>query len=84
MADGCLVDQLVGQYAATMTGLGALLDDDHVREALRAVHRHNFRRWFADHFNPMRSFVLGDESALLMCTYDEDKRPARPFPYFRR
>ncbi|SDS67253.1 GH116 family glycosyl-hydrolase [Actinopolymorpha singaporensis] len=82
LADGCLVDQLVGQYAATLTGLGALLDDEHVRSALLAVHKRNFRRGFAHHFNPMRSFVLADEAAVLMCTYDDDKRPVRPFPYF--
>lgn len=82
LADGCLVDQLVGEYAARLTGLGGLLDADHVRTALRSVHQRNFRHGFGHHFNPMRSFVLGDESAVLMCSYDEDKRPARPFPYY--
>jgi non-lysosomal glucosylceramidase len=82
LADGCLVDQLVGQYAATLTGLGDLLDPDHVRSALQAVRTRNFRPSFAAHFNHMRSFVLGDEAGVLMCTYDQDRRPERPFPYF--
>lgn len=82
LADGCLVDQLVGQYAATLTGLGDLLDREHVRSALRAVYQRNFQHGFGHHFNPMRSYVLGDEAAILMCTYDDDKRPRRPFPYF--
>ena len=82
LADGCLVDQLVGQYAAFLVGLGPLLDGDQVRTALHSVHRRNFRRGFGHHFNPMRSYVLGDESAVLMCTYDEGKRPQQPFPYF--
>ncbi|HEU5485644.1 MAG TPA: GH116 family glycosyl-hydrolase [Microlunatus sp.] len=82
LADGCLVDQLVGQYAAGLAGLGDLLDPDHVQRALRSVHRRNFRRSFTHHFNHMRSFVLGDEAAVLMCTYDVDQRPTRPFPYF--
>jgi non-lysosomal glucosylceramidase len=30
----------------------------------------------------MRSFVLGDEAAVLMCTYEPGDRPTRPFPYF--
>ena len=82
LADGCLVDQLVGQYAAELVGLGDVLDSDHVATTLRTVHRRNFRRSFTHHFNHMRSFVLGDEAAVLMCTYDADKRPTRPFPYF--
>jgi uncharacterized protein (DUF608 family) len=82
LADGCLVDQLVGQYAAFLTGLGEILDSDHVRRALLSVHERNFQRDFTRHFNPMRSFVLGEESAVLMCSYDEGKRPKRPFPYF--
>ncbi len=82
LADGCLVDQLVGQYAASLAGLGKLLDPDHVTAALRTIHRRNFRTDFTHHVNHMRSFVLGDEAAVLMCTYDVGKRPTRPFPYF--
>jgi non-lysosomal glucosylceramidase len=82
LADGCLVDQLVGQYAATLTGLGDLLDPAHVRSALQAVKSRNFLPSFAHHFNHMRSFVLGDEAGVLMCSYDPDDRPVRPFPYF--
>jgi non-lysosomal glucosylceramidase len=82
LADGCLVDQLVGQYAATLVGLGDLLDPEHVRTALHTVHERNFQRDFSHHFNPMRSFVLGDEAGVLMCSYEPGRRPARPFPYF--
>lgn len=82
LADGCLVDQLVGQYAAGLTGLGDLLDPDHVRSTLTTVHDRNFRRDFTGQFNHMRSFVLGEEAGVLMCSYDADRRPARPFPYF--
>lgn len=82
LADGCLVDQLVGQYAASLVGLGDLLDPGHVRTALESVRERNFLRDFSHHFNHMRSFVLGDEAGVLMCSYDPDRRPARPFPYF--
>jgi hypothetical protein len=79
---GCLVDQLVGQYMAHVVGLGRLLDQDQVRTTLQSVMRYNFRRGFHDHFNHMRSFVLGDEAGLLMATYPRGRRPARPFPYY--
>jgi hypothetical protein len=79
---GCLVDQLVGQYMAHVCGLGHLLDPAHVRKTLSSVFRYNFRRGFHGFFNNMRSYVLGDESGLLMATYPKGRRPKRPFPYF--
>jgi uncharacterized protein (DUF608 family) len=78
---GCLVDQLVGQYMAHVCGLGYLHEPRQVKQTLRAIMRHNFRRGFHGHFNHLRSFVLGDESALLMATYPRGRRPQRPFPY---
>jgi uncharacterized protein (DUF608 family) len=82
LGDGVLVDQLVGQYAARLTGLGGVLDADNVATTLDTIFQRNFRESLAGHFNHMRSFALADESALLMCSYEEGKRPARPFPYF--
>jgi uncharacterized protein (DUF608 family) len=79
---GCLVDQLVGQYMAHVCGLGYLLDPQKVRKALCSIMKYNFKRGFGDHFNHLRSFVLGDESALLMATYPKGRRPRRPFPYY--
>ncbi|MBN1137224.1 MAG: hypothetical protein JXM73_11605, partial [Anaerolineae bacterium] len=79
---GCLVDQLVGQTMAHVCGLGDLLDREHVRTALQSIMRYNYRQGFHDHFNHMRSFVLGDEAGLLMATYPHGRRPKRPFPYY--
>ena len=79
---GCLVDQLAGQVNAHFEGLGHLLDPVHEREALRAVLAHNRRHGFEAHFNHMRSYALGDETALLMASYPRGNRPARPFPYY--
>jgi uncharacterized protein (DUF608 family) len=79
---GCLVDQLVGQYMAQVCGLGYLLDQNNVRKTLKSIMAHNFRNGFHGHFNHLRSFVLGDESGLLMATYPRGRRPKRPFPYY--
>ena len=46
-----------------------------------SILRYNLREGFTDHFNVMRSYVLGDEAALLMASYPHG-RPANPFPYF--
>jgi hypothetical protein len=43
--------------------------------------RYNFQESFADHFNNMRSFVLGDESGLVMAAWPRGRLKV-PFPYF--
>ncbi len=78
---GCLVDQLVGQYMAHVCGLGYLLEPRHVRKTLESVLKYNLRESLGEHFNCMRTFALGDESALLMASYPRS-RPQNPFPYF--
>ncbi len=78
---GCLVDQLVGQYMAHVCGLGYLVDENHVRTTLRSIMKYNLREGLGDHFNIMRSYATGEESALLMASYPKE-RPDNPFPYF--
>ena len=79
---GCLVDQLVGQYTVHVLGLGYLADKKKIKKTLKSIMKYNFKKGFHDHFNHMRSYVLGDESALLMATYPKGRRPVRPFPYY--
>jgi len=81
LGSGCLVDQLVGQYMAHVCGLGYLVDPSHVRTTLKSIMKYNLREGMLGHFNNMRSFVMGDESGLLMASYPKG-RPERPFPYF--
>ncbi len=82
LGKGCLIDQLVGQYMSEVVGLGELGDPDKTRTTLESIRHHNHRTSMAGHFNHMRSYVLGDEPATLMCSYPLGERPARPFPYF--
>ncbi|MCE2853370.1 MAG: non-lysosomal glucosylceramidase [Chloroflexaceae bacterium] len=82
LGDGCLVDQLVGQYLAHISGIGDLTSAEQQRTTLASIYKYNRQVGFHHHFNHMRSFVLGDESALLMASYPHGNRPQRPFPYF--
>jgi hypothetical protein len=77
----CLVDQLVGQYLAHVAGLGHLVKPENVAKTYKAIMKYNYRKEFNSHFNCMRSFVLGNEKALLMAAYPKN-RPKNPFPYF--
>lgn len=78
---GCLVDQLIGQLLAHVCGLGYLVKPANVRRTLRSIRKYNRRENLSDHFNCMRSYALGEESALLMASYPKE-RPRNPFPYF--
>jgi non-lysosomal glucosylceramidase len=78
---GCLTDQLLGQWFAHVVGLGHLLPQEHVRAAARAIFEHNFRTSLATHESCQRAYAVGDEAALLQCTWPRGGRPRYPFPY---
>jgi len=82
LMNGCLVDQLVGQYMAHILDLGYLADKENIRSALQSVYKYNRRDDLSDHFNNMRSYAIGDEKALLMASWPHGGRPTIPFPYW--
>lgn len=79
--EGCLSDQLLGQWFAEVAGLGKLLPRDHIRATLGSIYRYNFRRSFEAFANAQRIYALNDEAGLLLCSWPRDKRPALPFVY---
>lgn len=81
LGTGCLVDQLVGQYAAHVCGLGYLVAPEHVATALKSILKYNRKDEFFSHFNNMRSYALGEEKGLLMASYPKGRLKV-PFPYF--
>jgi len=82
VGEGCLADQLIGQYLADICGLGPLVDPGHFRKATQAIYKNNYRRDLSEHANVQRTYALNDESALLVCDYKPGTRPHIPFPYF--
>ena len=78
---GCLSDQLLGQWAAHVAGLGYVLPPAHVREALASVYRHNFKPELSGHESCQRAYALGDEGGLVLCTWPGGGRERLPFPY---
>jgi uncharacterized protein (DUF608 family) len=82
VGEGCLVDQLVGQYLADVAGLGPLLDPRNIRTALESIHRYNSRPSLVAHECVERTYALNDESALIVCDYTKPQRPLIPFPYY--
>ena len=78
---GCLSDQLLGQWFATVAGLGYVLPKERVRQALASIFSHNFLPGFRRLANPQRIYALGDEKGLLLCSWPKGGRPAIPFVY---
>jgi len=81
LGEGCLVDQLVGQYLAHVCDLGYLVKKENISMTLQSIMKYNYVPDMSDHFNCFRSYALGNESALLMAAYPKT-RPVNPFPYF--
>lgn len=79
---GCYADQLVGQYMASVAGLGDLLDPGHIRKALESIYRYNLRRNLDRHASVERVYALNDESALIVVDYSNGGRPEVPMPYY--
>jgi uncharacterized protein (DUF608 family) len=82
IGDGCLVDQLVGQYMATVAGLGDLLAPAHIRKTLASIYRYNYKRSLMRHASVQRVYALNDEAALVICDFTKGTRPEVPMPYY--
>lgn len=78
---GCLSDQLLGQWYAEMLDLGDLLPGAHVRSALDSIYEYNFREGLSEHFNYQRTYALGDERGLVLCSWPNGGEPEYPFVY---
>ncbi len=82
IGEGCLVDQLVGQYMAHICGLGSLADTSHLKKTMQSIWTYNYIRSYDDQFNNMRTYGLGNESGLVLTAYpDPSKRPKIPLSY---
>lgn len=79
--EGCLSDQLLGQWFAEVVDLGKLLPAYRIRATLASIYRYNFREDFSGFANTQRLYAMNDEKGLLLCSWPRGKRPALPFPY---
>ena len=79
---GCLVDQLLGDYAARHVGLGPVADEAHAKTTLDTILTKNASANVAASFNHMRDFAFPEEPALKMAWYPEGKMAKKPFPYY--
>jgi hypothetical protein len=80
--EGCLADQLLGQFLAHVSGLGYILNKKHVDSAMLSIFNNNFVSSFEGFNNVQRIYALNNEAGLLLCNWPNHAiRPALPFPY---
>lgn len=79
--EGCLSDQLLGQWEAHVCGLGRMIDAGKAQAALRAIFRHNFRRELRNVGSVQRVFGFQGEAGLILCSWPRGGRPPLPFVY---
>jgi hypothetical protein len=79
--EGCLADQLFGQWWAHLLDLGYILPEDHVKTTLRSIMQYNFKRGFQGFEHGFRVYADRDDSGLLVCTWPKGGRPEVPVRY---
>ena len=79
--NGCLSDQLLGQYLAFVSGLGYITDKEKINSALIAIYKYNFQKNLREFSNVQRVYGLNDEAGVVLCTWPKDDRPLLPFVY---
>jgi non-lysosomal glucosylceramidase len=79
--EGCLSDQMLGQWFADVLGLDIGLKKERVQKTLQSIYANNFKHDFWTHSNTQRIYALNDEKGLVLCSWPKGGRPALPFVY---
>ncbi len=78
---GCLTDQLFGQWWAHGLDLGHILPKEHVKSALMAIYKHNFRHDFVGFKQQPRVFASAENKGLVICSWPHGGRQKKPMLY---
>jgi hypothetical protein len=81
IGDGCLTDQLLGQWLARLTGLGYLLPVEIVRTTLASVFADNYRTDVAVDEHVQRAYAMPGEGGVVNCSWPTGGRPDYPFAF---
>jgi uncharacterized protein (DUF608 family) len=79
---GCLSDGVIGAWMARNYGIDTPLNQEMVRQTLRAIFKNNFKTDLSQHANAQRpGYAMGHEPGLLLCTWPRSDKPTLPFVY---
>jgi len=79
---GSCIDQVLGQWHASLYGLGEIFDPAKVRQANAAIFKYNYIPVMGEVYNPCRIYCLNDEDGLVICAWPAGtQKPTIPAPY---
>lgn len=82
IGEGSSIDQLLGQWHASLYGLGEIFNPEKVRKANAAIYKYNYIPVMGAVYNPCRIYCLNDEGGLVICAWPEGtQKPVIPAPY---
>lgn len=82
IGEGSIIDQMLAQWHANISGLGDIFDKAQRKTALENMFKNHFKPSLRDFANTWRVFALNDEGGTVMCDYPEGhKSPVIPIPY---
>ncbi len=79
--EGCLSDQLLGQWVAMAAGLGRFLPEDRLKIDARLDLPVQFPNGFPRFLERPEDLCAEDEKGLLLCSWPKGGRPPLPFVY---
>ncbi|MBQ7650602.1 MAG: hypothetical protein IJS15_06560, partial [Victivallales bacterium] len=65
IGEGCSIDSHLGQWYASLYGIGEILDGEQIRSCLKSIYRHNFKGTMGEFLNTWRIFSLEDEGGTI-------------------
>ena len=82
IGEGCVIDSHLGQWYASLYGIGEILDPEQIHTNLKSIFHYNFKESMAEFINTWRIFSLEEEGGTLICSWPSGKRrPVIPIPY---
>ncbi|MCT4648573.1 MAG: non-lysosomal glucosylceramidase [Carboxylicivirga sp.] len=72
--NGCMADQLLGQWWAYQLNMGSLYPDYRINTATKAVLKYNFKSNLKNHTQVARKFAKDDEAGMVGTTWPDNDR----------
>lgn len=82
IADGCIIDQMLGEWHGAIIGADPIFDEEKRKKALESLYRYNYVPAMREVANMWRLFAVDDEAGTIICSYPEQfEKPIIPIPY---
>lgn len=75
--DGCMIDQVLGEWWSAQLGMSPIYPREHVRSALRSLVRYNFQPDFRNVVQEPRNYVHVDDAGMQVVIWPRNPPPAK-------